>query len=150
MLYRNRWRTVRDNFVWSLNAFYRSPEFINAITTHLKTEYDATSTSIDLTQLYFVTVTLNDSNGFGRLTTAEINAAWRAFDRFYRHLCSKVLGKKFHKPHKRPLQPMAYAFLDLPGPNGSGRNERRISARLPKTNGRPEPRISSSRSRKAE
>ena len=65
--------------------------------------------------LFLITVTFNSSCASDELSRPKLASLFRYWDRVYRHLCSAALGAKFNKPHKRHLQPLTYAFLDLPG-----------------------------------
>jgi hypothetical protein len=65
--------------------------------------------------LILITVAFNSSCASDELSRPKVASLFRYWDRLYRHLCSEALGAKFNKPHKRSLQPLTYAFLDLPG-----------------------------------
>ncbi len=65
--------------------------------------------------LLLITVSFNSSCASDELSRPKVASLFRYWDRLYRHLCSEALGAKFNKPHKRSLQSLTYAFLDLPG-----------------------------------
>ena len=72
-------------------------------------------------EFYFVTVVFNKaktppvqySNERPLYNDIQPESLWRWFDKLYVKVNTLALGRNFHRISKRPLQPMAYGYIDV-------------------------------------